>query len=82
VIFVVMNILARRKRPDGFMLGVLLIMYGVFRTAVEFVREPDVQLGFILGPFSMGQLLSVPMIAIGAWLVWRAYRSGAPGEPA
>jgi phosphatidylglycerol:prolipoprotein diacylglycerol transferase len=82
VIFVVMNVLARRKRPDGFMLGVLLIMYGVFRTAVEFVREPDAQLGFILGPFSMGQLLSLPMVAIGAWLVWRAHKSGEPAKSA
>ena len=82
VIFIVMNVLARRKRADGFMLGTLLILYGVFRTAVEFVREPDAQLGFILGPFSMGQLLSVPMIAVGAWLVWRAHRSGGPAESA
>ena len=82
VIFVVMNVLARRKRPDGFMLGALLIMYGVFRTAVEFVREPDAQLGFILGPFSMGQLLSLPMIGIGVWLMWRAHRAGVTAESA
>jgi phosphatidylglycerol:prolipoprotein diacylglycerol transferase len=82
VIFMTMLFLSRRKRGDGFMLGTFLILYGTFRVLVEFVREPDVQLGFILGPFSMGQLLSVPMIAIGAWLVWRAHRAGAPSIPA
>lgn len=72
VLLVVMLVLSRRKRADGFMVGVLLTLYGVFRIAVEFVREPDFQLGFIVGPITMGQLLSVPMVFVGAWLVWRA----------
>ncbi|MEC8694953.1 MAG: prolipoprotein diacylglyceryl transferase family protein, partial [Pseudomonadota bacterium] len=47
---------------------------GVFRFMVEFVREPDSHLGFIaLNWMTMGQLLTVPMIAIGVWLlfIWR-----------
>ncbi|MCE5203649.1 MAG: prolipoprotein diacylglyceryl transferase [Coriobacteriales bacterium] len=74
VLFVILLTLSRKKRADGFMLGTLLLLYGVFRIAVEFAREPDVQLGFIAGPFTMGQLLSVPMLVAGAWLLWRTHR--------
>lgn len=83
VLFCVMFALSRRKRPDGFMLGMMLALYGVFRILVEFVREPDVQLGLVAGPFSMGQLLSVPMVLVGVVLVVRAMRAHpAVDEPA
>jgi phosphatidylglycerol:prolipoprotein diacylglycerol transferase len=50
------------------MLGSLfLVLYGVFRFFVEFFREPDPQLGFILGPFTMGQALSASMIVLGGF---------------
>ena len=75
VLFVVLIVLSRRKRPDGFMIGMLLTLYGVFRIFVEFFREPDVQLGFITGGLTMGQLLSVPMLGVGLWLVVRAVRA-------
>lgn len=75
VILVVMLVLARRKRPDGFMMGVFLVLYGAFRFAVEFFRQPDIQLGFIAGDWlTMGMLLSLPLIAGGAWLVARSLR--------
>ncbi|MDY0341130.1 MAG: prolipoprotein diacylglyceryl transferase, partial [Coriobacteriia bacterium] len=45
-----------------------------FRITIEFFREPDIQLGFMTGGLTMGQLLSVPMVVVGAWLVWRACR--------
>jgi len=38
-------------------MALFLILYGFFRFFVEFFREPDAQLGFILGPFTMGQVL-------------------------
>jgi len=41
------------------------MIYGLFRFSVEFFREPDQQLGFIAGPFTMGQLLSLSMVFIG-----------------
>lgn len=75
VIFMVLWLLARKKRPAGFHLGMLLVLYAVFRTFVEFFREPDVQLGFVLGPFTMGQLLTVPILAAGIWLLLRARRA-------
>lgn len=74
VIFVVLWVLSRRKRPEGFYIGMMLALYAVFRTFVEFFREPDAQLGFIAGPFTMGQLLTLPLLLAGLWLVWRALR--------
>lgn len=69
VIFAVLYLLSRRRppRPRGTFLGLFLIMYGSFRFLVEFVREPDVQLGYLWGGWlTMGQLLSVPLILVGA----------------
>ncbi len=79
VILVVMVLLARTKRPDGFMFGLFLTLYGVFRLTVEFFREPDAQLGFIAGDWlTMGMLLSLPLIVAGVWLLARALRSQRP----
>lgn len=77
VLFIVLFALSRRKRGDGLIIGTLLALYAVFRTFIEFFREPDVQLGFVLGPFTMGQLLTVPLFVGGVWLVWRATRPQA-----
>lgn len=83
VLLAVMLVMSRRKRPDGVMLGTLLTLYGIFRIAVEFFREPDVQIGFVVGPFTMGQVLSVPVIAAGVMLlVWAHRRSGSSGASA
>jgi phosphatidylglycerol:prolipoprotein diacylglycerol transferase len=41
---------------------------------VEFVREPDAQLGFIFGSFSMGQLLSLPMVVVGVVMLAVGYQ--------
>ncbi|TLM76681.1 MAG: prolipoprotein diacylglyceryl transferase, partial [Actinobacteria bacterium] len=79
VIFLVMVWLARRKRPDGLMIGWMLSLYGVFRIFVEAFREPDAQMGFLFAHTTTGQLLSVPMVLAGAWLVWRAVRAERAG---
>ena len=55
----------------GRLTAVLLLGYGVARFAIEYVREPDPQLGLILGTGTMGQMLCVPMIAAGIYLIWR-----------
>lgn len=68
VIFLVLFALSRKRPPraQGTFLGVFLIMYGCFRFAIEFVREPDVQLGYLWGGWlTMGQVLSTPLIAVG-----------------
>ena len=62
---------ARRPRPEGAVSGVFLIGYGLARFCVEFTREPDDFLGLLAGGLSMGQWLSLPMIAFGIGiLIW------------
>lgn len=82
VLFALLMVLSRKRRGDGFMIGTLLACYGVFRIVAELFREPDVQIGMIAGSFTMGQVLSVPMVALGAWLVWRAVTSERTGGTA
>lgn len=72
VIFCVLFALSRKNppRPRGTFIGLFLVMYGVFRFLVEFVREPDVQLGYLWGGWlTMGQVLSVPLIVAGIALL-------------
>ena len=76
VLFLVLRALERRAvaggwyRP-GLLAAAFLVGYGVLRFLLEFTRQPDVQLGLVLGPFSMGQLLSATMIAAGLALITR-----------
>jgi phosphatidylglycerol:prolipoprotein diacylglycerol transferase len=65
VLFAVLWLMRRKSPFDGALFAWYLIGYGVVRFFIEFFREPDVQLGFVLGPFSMGQLLCFLMIAAG-----------------
>ena len=64
---------ANRRRP-GFFLGVMAAGYGVARIVGEFFREPDANLGFLFAGATMGQLLSLPMLLVGAFLIWRSRR--------
>lgn len=73
VLFAILWSLKNRPHPRGALLAWFLILYGLFRFFVEFVREPDVQLGFILGPFTMGQVLSSLLIVAGLILLWKKY---------
>jgi phosphatidylglycerol:prolipoprotein diacylglycerol transferase len=57
--------LARRPRPRGTILAAYVAGYGTVRFILEWFREPDVQLGFVLGPFTMGQVLCLLMAAGG-----------------
>jgi len=60
----------------GYVTGLFLLGYGLIRASLETVREPD---GFmpeaLQGSLTMGMLLSIPMILIGAWLIWRAWKN-------
>jgi phosphatidylglycerol:prolipoprotein diacylglycerol transferase len=62
-----------RARP-GFLSGCFLFLYGVFRFTLEFFREPDAQLGFLWLGATMGQLLCLPMIMFGLYLILRSER--------
>ncbi|VAV93684.1 Prolipoprotein diacylglyceryl transferase [hydrothermal vent metagenome] len=68
------NFTQARKKP-GLLTGVFLVGYALARTFVEQYREPDNHLGFLYGTgfLTMGQLLSIPMIAVGLYLVFRKY---------
>jgi phosphatidylglycerol:prolipoprotein diacylglycerol transferase len=65
-LFIVLWTLRRKSPFDGFLLGMYLIGYGSVRFFIEFFRQPDPQLGTVLGPFSMGQILCVLLISAGA----------------
>ena len=73
VIFIVLFALSRKNPPrfQGTFMGTFLLLYGVFRFLIEFVRVPDAQLGYLCGFITMGQLLSLPLVVAGvALLVW------------
>jgi phosphatidylglycerol:prolipoprotein diacylglycerol transferase len=75
VLFIIMWIYTSKPRPIKAATGAFLLLYGIFRFVLEFFREPDVGLGFLLSDWlTMGQLLSLPMILIGVFLVIWAYR--------
>jgi phosphatidylglycerol:prolipoprotein diacylglycerol transferase len=69
LLFLILFFMNLRGARRGVPCWSFFLFYGIFRFINEFFREPDAQLGFILGPFTMGQLLSAPMIALGALMV-------------
>lgn len=77
VLFLILFWFARRKRVPataGQLGGLFLIGYGLARSFVEFFREPDAHLGFLLGgSVTMGQVLSLPMILVGLFLLVRSH---------
>jgi phosphatidylglycerol:prolipoprotein diacylglycerol transferase len=83
VVCVVLWLYTRKPRPLMATSGFFLLLYGVFRTLVEFVRVPDEQLGYLaFGWVTMGMLLSLPMIVAGATMVVLAYRRNADAAQA
>jgi phosphatidylglycerol:prolipoprotein diacylglycerol transferase len=79
VLFIVLWIFTRKQRPRLAPTGLFLLLYGVFRFLVEFVRVPDENRGYLLFDWmTMGQILSLPMIILGAWLMIWAYRKQQP----
>jgi phosphatidylglycerol---prolipoprotein diacylglyceryl transferase len=80
LLFAILAVMIRMgalKRP-GLILGSFIAIYGLARITGEFFREPDPQLGFLWGGLTMGMLLSVPMIIVGAILIMMAWRRKAP----
>ncbi|PKU23935.1 prolipoprotein diacylglyceryl transferase [Telmatospirillum siberiense] len=75
VLLVVMHILWRQtslRLRSGFLSGAFLTGYGLARIVGEFFRQPDANLGFLWGGATMGQLLSLPLLVVGALLMARA----------
>jgi phosphatidylglycerol:prolipoprotein diacylglycerol transferase len=80
LLFLVLQWLYRKKFYRGTVFWALLAFYGLFRFLVEFVREPDSQLGYVLGPFTRGQELTFPMLIIGGIMMIISIRR-TPSEP-
>lgn len=63
------------KKPKKYIIGTIsglfLIFYSIFRFLIEYLREPDYHLGLIFNYFSMGQLLCIPFLLAGLWIVIR-----------
>ena len=76
LLFVILWIYSSKPRPAGAVTGLFGIGYGVFRIIGEFFREPDAHIGFIAFDWlTMGQLLSVPLIIVGALFMYFAFRN-------
>jgi phosphatidylglycerol:prolipoprotein diacylglycerol transferase len=80
LLFLILQWLYRKKFYRGTVFWALLAFYGLFRFLVEFVREPDSQLGYVLGPFTRGQELTFPMLIIGTIMMIISIRR-TPSEP-
>lgn len=80
VLFCVLYALSRKlpPRPQGTFIGTFLLLYAVFRFCIEFVRVPDAQLGYLFGPITMGQLLSLPLFFAGIVVLWLAHKYKRP----
>lgn len=75
-LFVVLWLYSARPRPTGAVSGLFLVGYGAFRFFVEFMRVPDAHIGYLaFGWLTMGQALSVPMVLIGAALLYWAHHT-------
>lgn len=76
IIFIVLAILIFKFRlhvkTPGQIAGVFFLLYGIFRSAIEIFREPDSQIGLFFGSISMGQILCLPMIMLGLFLLIHA----------
>ena len=71
-LFIVVWIYSGKPRKPGAVSGLFAIGYGLFRFMVEFVRVPDAQLGYLaFGWLTMGQVLCLPLILAGLWLLLR-----------
>jgi len=76
VMFLVLYLVSRKVNREGVVFWSFIGLYGLFRFMVEFVREPDAQIGFLAGGLSMGQMLSLPMFLLGATMVIYRVRKG------
>jgi phosphatidylglycerol:prolipoprotein diacylglycerol transferase len=77
VLLALMAIVARRveiRTRPGRTGGIFLAGYALARLIGEVFREPDAHLGFIFGPVTMGQILSLPMLLVGLYLIWQSDR--------
>lgn len=83
LLFIILFALSRKRppRPRGAFIGVFLILYGCFRFLIEFVRQPDAQIGYLYGDWlTMGQVLSAPLVVIGVAILVFAIMKKLPQQ--
>ncbi len=74
-LFFILYFYSKKKRSQGAVMGLFILGYGLFRFIIEFVREPDLNQGYLAWNWlTMGQLLSIPMIVIGLLIMGYAYK--------
>ncbi len=71
VLFVIVYFVSRKAKEPGITTSVFLIGYGFFRFMIEFLREPDAQIGYIFKYFTEGQILSALMVLVGGILLYK-----------
>ena len=82
LLLTIMWFFTKNTKPRKAASGLFLLLYGVFRSLVEFVREPDAHIGYLaFGWVTMGQVLSLPMIVAGIVLLVLAYRQPVYDRP-
>ncbi|MGK2897007.1 MAG: prolipoprotein diacylglyceryl transferase [Candidatus Makana argininalis] len=74
ILFIIINFFIKKKRPIGSISGLFLILYGFFRFLLEYFRQPDHKL-ILLNYFTIGQILSIPMLLLGCYLINNAYKN-------
>ena len=83
VLFLLLWLYSARPRPVMAVSAMFLVGYGTARMIVEFFRLPDAHIGYLaFGWFTMGMLLTVPMILAGFLLFWLAYNRPGPAADA
>lgn len=83
LLFAILFVMSRKRPPfeRGTYFGVFMVGYGICRFLIEFVRQPDAQLGYLWGGWlTMGQVLSVPLIVAGVVLLVYALKTKHPQE--
>ncbi|MFI4818996.1 MAG: prolipoprotein diacylglyceryl transferase [Enterobacterales bacterium] len=74
VLFIIINLFIKKNRPIGSVSGLFIILYGIFRFLLEYFRQPDYKI-FFLNYFNIGQILSIPMIFLGFYLIIKSYKN-------
>ncbi|MDR3135907.1 MAG: prolipoprotein diacylglyceryl transferase [Coriobacteriales bacterium] len=83
LMLIILLVLAWRRPPlpRGSYLGLFLLLYGVFRCAVEFVRQPDAHIGYLAGGWvTMGMVLSLPLVVIGGGILVYSLKAQRPQQ--
>lgn len=77
LLFSVLWLIGRKATPPGTMFWSFITGYGICRFIVELFREPDAHIGFIFGSLSLGQILSLPMLVVGVFMLSLGYQRQA-----